>query len=85
MWAWPSLAPPLSLSLSIRLRAAALADMNEFAAMLPLLGVKIASAKVLRYFKYMDKDGSGSIDLDEFRVMRARTHPLAGWCAGGCA
>ena len=35
---------------------------------LPFLGVKIPDAKALRYFRICDTDGSGEIDIDEFRV-----------------
>jgi hypothetical protein len=35
---------------------------------LPFLGVKIPDAKALRYFKICDTDGSGEIDVDEFKV-----------------
>ena len=35
---------------------------------LPFLSVKIPDAKALRYFRLCDTDGSGEIDIDEFKV-----------------
>ena len=40
-------------------------DMAEFKDMLPKLGVKMSSAKALKYFKMCDTDGSGEIDFEE--------------------
>jgi hypothetical protein len=45
-----------------------LISFEEFRKMLPFLGVDISDAKAYRYFKICDTDGSGEIDIDEFRV-----------------
>jgi hypothetical protein len=45
-----------------------LISFEEFRKMLPFLGVDISDAKAFRYFKLCDTDGSGEIDIDEFRV-----------------
>jgi Ca2+-binding EF-hand superfamily protein len=45
---------------------------------LPFLGVNIPDAKALRYFKICDTDGSGEIDVDEFKVALFICDPVTG-------
>ena len=40
--------------------------------MLPKLGIKMSNAKSLKYFKLCDTDGSGEIDIEEFKARRRR-------------
>ena len=45
-----------------------LISFEEFRKMMPFLDVIINDAKALRYFRLCDTDGSGEIDIDEFKV-----------------
>ena len=51
---------------------------NEFREVLPALGIEIGDAKALRYFKMCDSDGSGEIDIDEFKVALFACDPSSG-------
>jgi len=53
-------------------------DLAEFKDMLPKLGVKMSSAKALKYFKMCDTDGSGEIDFEEFKVALYACDPNSG-------
>lgn len=41
---------------------------KEFQKMLPDLGIHLSTLKQIEYFRLCDKDGSGQIDYDEFKV-----------------
>lgn len=43
-------------------------DYNEFRAMLPALGLHLSDAKARKYFRIVDADRSGNIDLLELKV-----------------
>lgn len=58
-----------------------LIDYEEFQQMLPRLGIDISEAKALRYFRMCDKDNSGAIDLDEFKVRAEGQREW--WCSRG--
>lgn len=51
---------------------------NEFRTLLPYIGIEIGDAKALRYFKLCDSDGSGEIDIDEFKVALFACDPSSG-------
>jgi alpha-tubulin suppressor-like RCC1 family protein/Ca2+-binding EF-hand superfamily protein len=51
---------------------------NEFRTLLPFIGIEIGDAKALRYFKLCDSDGSGEIDIDEFKVALFACDPSSG-------
>jgi alpha-tubulin suppressor-like RCC1 family protein/Ca2+-binding EF-hand superfamily protein len=51
---------------------------NEFRTVLPFIGIEIGDAKALRYFKLCDSDGSGEIDIDEFKVALFACDPSSG-------
>lgn len=53
-------------------------DYDEFAAMLPALGIKMTDAKALKYFRVCDADGSGEIDREEFQVALFACDPVNG-------
>lgn len=54
----------------------------EFRRMLPYLDVKISDAKAFRYFSICDTDGSGEIDIDEFKVALYICDPNSGNSCG---
>jgi len=43
-------------------------SLSEFQAMLPAIGIDISLPKSIEYFRLCDKDGSGKVDFDEFKV-----------------
>ena len=45
-----------------------LVSFEEFRKILPFLDLEISDAKAFRYFRLCDTDGSGEIDIDEFKV-----------------
>lgn len=51
---------------------------NEFRRMLPFLEINISDAKAFRYFRICDTDGSGEIDVDEFKVALFVCDPTSG-------
>jgi calcium-binding protein CML len=51
---------------------------DEFIAMLPQLDIHISEAKALRIFRTCDKDNSGEIDLEEFRMALFAVDPNSG-------
>jgi alpha-tubulin suppressor-like RCC1 family protein/Ca2+-binding EF-hand superfamily protein len=51
---------------------------SEFRALLPALGIEIGDAKAFRYFNLCDSDGSGEIDVDEFKVALFACDPSSG-------
>jgi Ca2+-binding EF-hand superfamily protein len=51
---------------------------EEFRDMLPQLGFKLSAAKALKYFRTVDSDGSGEIDLDEFKTAMFAIDPESG-------
>ena len=55
-----------------------LIDFIEFRKMLPYLEIQICDAKAFRYFKVCDSDGSGQIDVDEFKVALFICDPTSG-------
>lgn len=44
---------------------------------LPFLDININPAKALRYFRICDTDGSGEIDIDEFKVALFLCDPVS--------
>lgn len=59
-----------------------LINYQEFRRMLPYLDVNISDAKAFRYFNICDTDGSGEIDIDEFKVALYICDPTAGNSCG---
>lgn len=55
-----------------------LISFEEFRKMLPFLNININDAKAYRYFRLCDTDGSGQIDIDEFRVALFTCDPTSG-------
>lgn len=55
-----------------------LISFEEFRKMLPFLNINISDAKALRYFRLCDTDGSGEIDIDEFKVALFACDPTSG-------
>jgi len=53
-------------------------DYEEFRRLLPMLDIEIPDAKAFRYFRMCDTDGSGEIDLDEFKVALFTCDPTSG-------
>ncbi|KAG9413174.1 hypothetical protein AC1031_016193 [Aphanomyces cochlioides] len=51
---------------------------DEFVKMLPQLGIKLSNAKAIRIFDSCDKDGSGEIDLEEFKMAMFAVDPNTG-------
>ncbi|ETW10154.1 hypothetical protein H310_00524 [Aphanomyces invadans] len=51
---------------------------DEFIKMLPQLGIKLSDAKAIRIFDTCDKDGSGEIDLEEFKMAMFTVDPTTG-------
>ena len=45
-----------------------IAPLRPLTAPPPKLNIDISEAKALRYFRMCDKDGSGGIDLEEFKI-----------------
>lgn len=54
-----------------------LISFEEFRKMLPYLDIYISDAKAFRYFRICDTDGSGEIDIDEFKVALFTCDPVA--------
>ena len=54
----------------------------EFRRMLPYLDILISDAKAYRYYNVCDTDGSGEIDIDEFKVALYICDPTAGNSCG---
>lgn len=54
-----------------------LISFEEFRKMLPYLDIYISDAKALRYFRICDTDGSGEIDIDEFKVALFTCDPVS--------
>ena len=50
---------------------------QEFRKMLPYLDIYISDAKAYRYFNICDTDGSGEIDIDEFKVALFTCDPVS--------
>ena len=59
-----------------------LLDEDEFMAMLPKLGLNMSEAKANKYFRLCDADGSGAIDLEEFKVAMFALDPETGNTVG---
>ncbi|CAM9366350.1 unnamed protein product, partial [Chrysoparadoxa australica] len=57
-------------------------DFDEFRAMLPHLGIRVAMPKALKYFRMCDTDNSGEIDLDEFKMGLFAMDPDSGNAMG---
>jgi alpha-tubulin suppressor-like RCC1 family protein/Ca2+-binding EF-hand superfamily protein len=55
-----------------------LMSFEEFRSMLPRLGIHVGDAKAYRYFNICDTDGSGEIDVDEFKVALFACDPTSG-------
>lgn len=55
-----------------------LMSFEEFRNMLPRLGIHVGDAKAFRYFNICDTDGSGEIDVDEFKVALFACDPTSG-------
>jgi Ca2+-binding EF-hand superfamily protein len=55
-----------------------LMSFEEFRNMLPRLGILVGDAKAYRYFNICDTDGSGEIDVDEFKVALFACDPTSG-------
>ena len=55
-----------------------LISFEEFRKLLPFLNVNISDAKAYRYFRMCDTDGSGEIDVDEFKVALFTCDPTSG-------
>ena len=55
-----------------------LISFEEFRKMLPFLNIHISDAKAYRYFRMCDTDGSGEIDIDEFKVALFTCDPTSG-------
>jgi hypothetical protein len=55
-----------------------LISFEEFRKLLPFLNVNISDAKAYRYFRMCDTDGSGEIDIDEFKVALFTCDPTSG-------
>eukprot|EP01041_Mallomonas_annulata_P005267 gene5267-10537_t len=55
-----------------------LISFDEFRKMLPALGFDLTSAKAFRFFNLCDTDGSGDIDIDEFKVALYTCDPTNG-------
>jgi Ca2+-binding EF-hand superfamily protein len=51
---------------------------QEYRELLPALGIEIGDAKAFRYFNVCDSDGSGEIDIDEFKVALFACDPSSG-------
>ncbi|ETV87748.1 hypothetical protein H257_01218 [Aphanomyces astaci] len=51
---------------------------DEFLKMLPQLGIKLSDAKAIRIFDTCDKDGSGEIDMEEFKMAMFMVDPTTG-------
>lgn len=45
-----------------------LISFEEFKKLLPYLDISISDAKAFRYFRMCNSDGTGEIDIDEFKV-----------------
>lgn len=54
------------------LSRAGLINLDEFKLMLDMIGIKMTTAKALKYFKMCDVDDSGEIDFEEFKVALRR-------------
>ena len=55
-----------------------LLSFNDFRKLLPFLGININDSKAYRYFRLCDTDGSGLIDIDEFKVALFTCDPTTG-------
>ncbi|KAF0696245.1 Aste57867_12943 [Aphanomyces stellatus] len=55
-----------------------LISQREFIKMLPQLGIKLSEAKAIRIFDMCDKDRSGEIDLEEFKMAMFTVDPNTG-------
>jgi alpha-tubulin suppressor-like RCC1 family protein/Ca2+-binding EF-hand superfamily protein len=55
-----------------------LISFSEFKRMLPYLDINISDAKSFRYYRMCDTDGSGEIDIDEFKVALFTCDPTNG-------
>ena len=55
-----------------------LISFEEFRKMLPYLQIFISDAKAFRYFRICDTDGTGEIDIDEFKVALFICDPTSG-------
>lgn len=56
-----------------------LISFQEFRKILPFLDVDISDAKAYRYFRLCDTDGSGEIDIDEFKVALFICDPVSSY------